>query len=226
MTVEEKKEYRRNYYLKNKEWKLSYAKKYKEENFDKIAEYQKKYTLENTDIRKNYKSKYRDENKERISSYNKEYLSRSETKERVRNVRKTRMEMDPIYSLKERIRSRIKSSLYLHGYKKNSSTEKILGCSFLEFKEYIFSKFTDGMSWENRDKWHIDHIIPISHAKTEDEVIKLNHFSNLQPLWSVDNLQKGNSIRLHELIGLSGDVKELGVKYFEIKNNEEVCQTI
>jgi 5-methylcytosine-specific restriction endonuclease McrA len=39
---------------------------------------------------------------------------------------------------------------------------------------------------------HIDHIIPISYGKTEEEVLKLNHYTNLQPLWSIENLQKGN----------------------------------
>lgn len=48
------------------------------------------------------------------------------------------------------------------------------------------------MSWENHVKWHLDHIIPISYANSEEEIIKLNHFTNLQPLWATDNLSKGN----------------------------------
>lgn len=52
------------------------------------------------------------------------------------------------------------------------------------------------MTWNNYGKWHIDHIIPISSAKTEEEVIKLNHYTNLQPLWAKDNLKKGNKIIL------------------------------
>lgn len=52
------------------------------------------------------------------------------------------------------------------------------------------------MSWENYGKiefdqfnigWDIDHIIPISTATTEDEVIKLNYFTNLKPLCSYTN---------------------------------------
>jgi hypothetical protein len=52
--------------------------------------------------------------------------------------------------------------------------------------------FRDGMSWENKGKWHIDHIIPLSSAKTHEDVIKLCHFKNLQPLWEQENKKKGN----------------------------------
>jgi len=52
------------------------------------------------------------------------------------------------------------------------------------------------MSWENygRNGWHVDHIIPLSSAKTEEEIYKLCHYTNLQPLWEVDNIKKGNKI--------------------------------
>ena len=55
-------------------------------------------------------------------------------------------------------------------------------------------KFTTGMSWENRNEWHIDHKIPLSSAKTEEEIYELCHYTNLQPLWAFDNLSKGNKI--------------------------------
>ena len=48
------------------------------------------------------------------------------------------------------------------------------------------------MNWDNRDKWHLDHIKPISYAKDEKEIIELNHYSNYQPLFAKDNLAKGN----------------------------------
>ena len=52
------------------------------------------------------------------------------------------------------------------------------------------------MSWDNYGLygWHIDHKVPLSLAKTEEELLKLCHFSNLQPLWAKDNLKKGDSI--------------------------------
>ena len=58
----------------------------------------------------------------------------------------------------------------------------------------IETKFKKGMSFENHGEWHLDHIYPISLAKSEEEVIKLNHYTNFQPLWSEDNLRKSNKI--------------------------------
>jgi len=49
------------------------------------------------------------------------------------------------------------------------------------------------MSWSNHGDWHIDHIIPVASAIDEEELYKLNHFSNLQPLWRDENLKKGDN---------------------------------
>lgn len=101
---------------------------------------------------------------------------------------------DPFFLIKDRARGLIYDSLRRYGYKKGSRTEKIIGISFLEFKSYIESKFLEGMCWEKRGEWHIDHIVPLSTAKNEDDVIKLCHYTNLQPLWAKDNLKKGSKI--------------------------------
>ena len=50
------------------------------------------------------------------------------------------------------------------------------------------------MNWENQGEWHLDHIYPVSLAKDEQELIKLNHYTNFQPLWAADNLLKGNKV--------------------------------
>ena len=72
----------------------------------------------------------------------------------------------------------------------------MVGMSSIEFKAYLEKQFKDGMSWENYGYrgWHIDHIIPISSANNEEELIKLCHYTNLQPLWAVDNFKKGSKI--------------------------------
>jgi hypothetical protein len=77
---------------------------------------------------------------------------------------------------------------------KVGSAVRDLGCSIDELKAYIQSKFLPGMTWDNRGLrgWHIDHIVPLSSAKTPQELIVLCHYSNLQPLWAYDNLSKGD----------------------------------
>ena len=78
----------------------------------------------------------------------------------------------------------------------NKKIFEIVGCTPNELKIHIESQFKEGMCWENhqQDGWHIDHIIPLSSAKTEEEINGLCHFTNLQPLWSTENYKKGKKI--------------------------------
>lgn len=96
------------------------------------------------------------------------------------------------YVITERLRKRIRSTVS-QGYK-SESTMILLGCGIEEFLEYLQSKFTKGMNWENYGEWHIDHIRPCSSfdlTKREDQLLCFN-YKNLQPLWAKDNLSKGN----------------------------------
>jgi hypothetical protein len=74
---------------------------------------------------------------------------------------------------------------------KNFSSTKSIGIDKEGLILYMESMFTDGMSWDNYGEWHIDHIKPLSTAKTPEDVIELTHYTNLQPLWASDNLKKG-----------------------------------
>lgn len=90
------------------------------------------------------------------------------------------------------IRSLVSNSIRKMRYIKESHTIEIIGCSFEDLKRYIEDKFVLGMCLDNYGEWHIDHIIPISYAKDKEDILRLNHYSNLQPLWSIDNMVKGN----------------------------------
>ena len=156
------------------------SKEYLEKNKDKVKEKNKKFNA-------------RIDVKERRSKYSKEYreanldIMRKKALEKQATNRK-----NPIYKLKESIRNSIRNSFKKCGIVKNTNISNILGCSFDEFKQYLESKFEPWMNWENRGfyngefnyGWDIDHIIPIKFAKTEEDIIRLNHYTNLQPLCS------------------------------------------
>jgi hypothetical protein len=84
--------------------------------------------------------------------------------------------------------------LKVKNIRKKNKTFEIVGCSPQFLKEHLEKQFVNGMTWENRNEWHIDHITPLSSAKTEEELYKLCHYTNLQPLWAEENLKKGNKI--------------------------------
>jgi hypothetical protein len=109
--------------------------------------------------------------------------------------------------LLRRVRRRIKDCLHIILGKESLiqirigiKTEDIIGCSSEEFKTHIEKQFTEGMSWNNYNEWHLDHIKPISMFNLivddkldETEVKKANHYTNLRPLWAKDNLSKSNN---------------------------------
>jgi hypothetical protein len=94
---------------------------------------------------------------------------------------------DTVHKLRELTRQNIRRAI------KNTRSkpiEVILECTCKGLKEHLEKQFLEGMERSNHGEWHIDHIIPLAEAKTEEEVYKLNHYTNLQPLWAIDNLKK------------------------------------
>jgi len=75
-----------------------------------------------------------------------------------------------------------------------SKYKNILGCSIPFYKDHIAKQFKEGMNWDNHGEWHIDHVYPLGLAKSENELIKLFHYTNVQPLWANENLAKGSKV--------------------------------
>lgn len=167
------------YYEANKDHIKEYRQEYYQTHKDQYKEHDKAYYEANKQLRNEQCKEYRDGNKDQILIYQKQY-------------RKKRKARDPLYALTIRIRDLIGHSLRKNRYTKKSRTYEILGCSYEEFMVHIESQFVEGMSWDNRDKWHIDHRVPVSWGQTEEEVIALNHYTNLKPMWALDNIQKNN----------------------------------
>jgi hypothetical protein len=190
------KKYNHEYYRKNKEKLNENAKNYRELKKDELLSKKKIYYQENKDIIKEKKKQYRENNKEHIKEIRKQY--RLKNREKIAKQKKNYQEKllsTDIGKLKHNIRQAIRRSLISKGYKKKFSSEQVLGCSIEEFKIYLESKFESWMNWDNKGQyngtpnygWDVDHITPLSSAKTEEELLKLNHFSNLQPLCSYVN---------------------------------------
>jgi len=131
-------------------------------------------------------------------------------KQRLSTMRKFNRRMEePLFKFKKLLRNNVRNSFKRGGFSKTSECRKILGADWDVVKKYFESKFTEGMSWDNMGLWHIDHILPISTATCEEDVIRLNHYTNLQPLWGEDNIKKSNYITYQ------GQLKEK-FPYYEI----------
>lgn len=201
-----------NSFYKGKNYKDGYRsickdciKKYQAENKESKKEYLKSYKDKNKNILKLKNKEYRFKNIEKIKEWrsnNEEYIKkyRQNNKLNFRLYIKTKIENEPVFRFKNNVRRLILHSFKRgrKNFKKIDRTEIILGCSIEDFMNYISKCFKEGMTFDNHGKWHIDHIIPLASAKTEEEVIKLNHYTNLQPLWAKENLSKGKKFLYEE----------------------------
>lgn len=171
-----------NIFLKNKS-KLKYN-QIRLRKFNKIRCINCLQVFEITEVYKNCLCK-NCHNKKRMKSYRK-----NKAKEITRYM--DRRNTDLLFRLKVNIRSRINAFIKNNPtLNRPSKIKEYLGCSKEELKVHLENQFKGGMSWDNYGEWHIDHIIPLSYAKTDEELYKLCHYTNLQPLWARDNISKG-----------------------------------
>jgi len=155
-------------YQKKREHVLARCSKYEKENAEKIAE---------------RKRKYYHKNKEAIIKRQRKYA-------------KYKYYSDPVFRISKKIRGRLREFVRKLKIPKVQRTHQYLGCDYNFFRDYIESKFTDGMNWGRllRGEIHIDHIRPISsfNLLNEKELKQAFHYTNCQPLWARDNLKKSD----------------------------------
>ena len=177
------KERTRLYRLQHPDKVKENKRKWKDNNPEKVKEGKKKWNGDNPDKVKGYKKVWERNNPEKLRVYKKKN-------------HKLRTQTDPFYRSICNLRKRTAKYLKQLGVKKDSSMFTMVGCTPQEFRAYLEGKFLEGMSWDNYgiNGWHVDHIIPISSANTLEEVKKLCHHTNFQPLWAEDNIKKGNKI--------------------------------
>lgn len=164
----------------------------------------KQYYSKNSETRIKYGKNYHKNNKEacnkRISKYRKTEVGRKKKNE-LNKLYRIRNQENDLFRLTQNIRSLISHYIKSRGFRKTSKTAQILGCSFEEFIIHIENQFEPWMNWSNHGiysdlerRWQLDHIIPASSAKDEAELIRLNHYSNFQPLCAKENNWKSNKI--------------------------------
>lgn len=149
----------------------------------------------NKDRYRKTNSEWAAKNRDHLRRYQQDWRDRNRTEIRLQQKKlKVELRKDPIWCLKNRISSLVRQSLKKHGLRKTSKTCQILGCDYEFFVAHIERQFLKGMSWTNRHLWHIDHITPLASATSESDVIALNHFTNLRPIWATDNISKSDKI--------------------------------
>ena len=157
------------------------------ENAEKLNQDSAKRYAENPEKKKAQGAKWRAENPEKVKENEANW--RAENPEKLKERRKRP---------ENKLRNAVLTAFKKIGQNKPTDTLTLLGCTWEEAKAHFESLFLEGMTWENHGrgegKWHIDHIRPVASFKgaSEEELKQMNHISNLQPLWSADNIRKGD----------------------------------
>ena len=187
---EERREVKRKrnaeYYCKNADKVRKQEAEYKRKNADKIRKREAEYRRKNADKIRKRNTEYRRKNPEKIRKWSAEYRKKPE----VKIVKAQRLRLKRI----------VKST----SVRRNEMT----GCTPLQLRQHIESQFAKGMTWQNRGRWHIDHIMPCSAFDlTNREQVKICfNWQNLRPIWANQNRSKGNKIthpQLHLPIGIT-----------------------
>jgi hypothetical protein len=187
---EKAKERKRQWYLKNRELCIQRAARSKPKKGTRVI----------------LTPEMREQRKVEIKQYMRTYYKNN--KETIVNrwlVAKKRYMLDPMYRMKEAMRTRVNRVFKVKGYDKDSTTCGLLGCDYDVLVGHITAQFSEGMTWDNKGEWHIDHIIPLCAANTKEELENLCHYKNLQPLWAADNFSKNRKI-LDEYLSLKREL--------------------
>ena len=163
----------------------------KKENQVNYKKHKKSWDKRSKEYRKtdNWKKYHREYE---MNKYNTNPEHRQKCIDRAVAYGRKKLDTDPTYKLIHNMRRRLRHAVKGYG-DKYDTTMNLVGCDSTKLREYIEAKFTEGMTWENQGSWHIDHIQPCCtfDLTIEEEQKKCFHYSNLQPLWAIDNLKKG-----------------------------------
>lgn len=199
MTEEQKarkREYDKKYRETHKEQIKASHKAWRDKNREHLNEKQKERYKENPQAFKDAKARYVESHLEEVKESRRKY--KQENRQKCSDYQRQKRHSDPVYKFRSSFTHLIGLYKRKSGYSGNKGTWEIVGCDFETFLDYIQNQFEEGMTLENyghgQGCWNIDHIIPICTAKTDEDIERLNHYTNLRPMWSTDNYKRPRKI--------------------------------
>ena len=202
-----------SYEQKRKGTRTSYNAEYRQKNIETISEREKEYNAANRLKKSEYNKQYREDHEDYFRDYNAAkyaekiienrkksldtyYANKAKRIEYARVYKRARKALDLCFKISCNMRTRLCQAIKSN--QKSGSAVKDLGCTIPELRQYLESKFQEGMTWDNwgTHGWHIDHIIPLAsfNLADRDQFLKACHYTNLQPLWATENLSKGSKV--------------------------------
>jgi hypothetical protein len=124
---EKRKQYLKQFYLKNKEERIQYQKQWKLNNKEKVNQYQKEYFLKNKEKFNQYQKEYRLKNKEKLKQCKKKW--RLKNKEKLNQYRK-----------EYRLKNKEKQKQYEKKWRLNNKEKANQKCKKWRLKNKEYSK--------------------------------------------------------------------------------------
>ena len=140
-------------------------------------------------------SRWLNEHQKEFAKWDYNRTSKKRAKKAFAAARRERLryQNDPAFKVKHLLRKRLRKLVVgtLKIDRKNMT-----GCTTEHLLSHLEQQFTRGMSWKNQGEWHIDHILPCSSFNLLDveEQKRCFHWTNLRPMWALENISKGDTI--------------------------------
>jgi hypothetical protein len=189
------KKWNKKAYNANPEKYREISRMYRFNNKEKVRLYNKKWYTENREKGIAASVRWSRNHPERRKLYR--VRSRATSRRYENQLYKNDLNFRIAKVLRSRLATALRRSIK-NNVKRGVSAVKDLGCTIPELKVYLENQFQPGMSWDNWEceGWHIDHRIPFAFFDLSDEkqVAKVCHYTNLKPMWGIENLKKGKKI--------------------------------
>ncbi len=185
---------RKNYYAHQAK-KIAKSSRWNKANPDRV----KAWIVANPESYKKSQKKWCTANREHLNARQRDYCKKNRSQ--INGYSRKSYANNPQFKIRTALRSRLLQTVKHQRGVKSGKTLELLGCTLEQFKVHLERQFLPKMTWDNYGygdgKWHIDHIRPVvvfDLTKAEEQRACF-HFTNLRPLWQVDNFKKGDQLQ-------------------------------